>query len=155
MGEVYALQQGETAAVATAIREHYLPVSSEGALPETQVGAVLAMADKLDSIISFFLQGMVPTGSNDPYALRRQMIGVIQIIEKYQWSFSLEELLSSLLVEVYAVVLSGCSVDPKTLSSAIIINTLVTDKPAGSQKVVVMMVDQEIISSHHNHGQQS
>ena len=103
MGEVYALQQGETAAVATAIREHYLPVSSEGALPETQVGAVLAMADKLDSIISFFLQGMVPTGSNDPYALRRQMIGVIQIIEKYQWTFSLEELLSSLLVEVYAV----------------------------------------------------
>ncbi|MFZ2497088.1 MAG: glycine--tRNA ligase subunit beta, partial [Trichococcus flocculiformis] len=56
-----------------------------------------------DSIISFFLQGMVPTGSNDPYALRRQMIGVIQIIEKYQWSFSLEELFSSLLVEVYAV----------------------------------------------------
>jgi glycyl-tRNA synthetase beta chain len=103
MGEVYALQQGETAAVATAIREHYLPVSSEGELPETQIGAVLAMADKLDSIISFFLQGMVPTGSNDPYALRRQMIGVIQIIEKYQWSFSLEELLSALLTEVYAV----------------------------------------------------
>lgn len=103
MGEVYALQQGETAAVATAIREHYLPVSSEGELPETQIGAVLAMADKLDSIISFFLQGMVPTGSNDPYALRRQMIGVIQIIEKYQWSFSLQELLSALLTEVYAV----------------------------------------------------
>ncbi len=103
MGEVYALQQGETVAVATAIREHYLPVSSEGELPETQIGAVLAMADKLDSIISFFLQGMVPTGSNDPYALRRQMIGVIQIIEKYQWSFSLEELLSALLTEVYAV----------------------------------------------------
>lgn len=103
MGEVYALQQGETAAVATAIREHYLPISSEGELPETQIGAVLAMADKLDSIISFFLQGMVPTGSNDPYALRRQMIGVIQIIEKYQWSFSLQELLSALLTEVYAV----------------------------------------------------
>ena len=103
MGEVYALQQGETTAVAAAIREHYLPVSSEGELPETQVGAVLAMADKLDSIISFFLQGMVPTGSNDPYAMRRQMIGVIQIIEKYQWAFSLEALLSSLLTEVYAV----------------------------------------------------
>ena len=103
MGEVYALQQGETAAVATAIREHYLPVSSEGELPETQIGAVLAMADKLDSIISFFLQGMVPTGSNDPYALRRQMIGVIQIIEKYQRSFSLEELLSALLTEVFAI----------------------------------------------------
>jgi hypothetical protein len=52
-------------------------------------------------------------------------------------------------------ILSDCSVDPKTLSSAIIINTLVTDKPAGSQKVVVMMVDQEITSSHRNHGQQS
>lgn len=103
MGEVYALQQGETATVAAAIREHYLPVSSEGELPETQVGAVLAMADKLDSIISFFLQGMVPTGSNDPYALRRQMIGVIQIIEKFQWSFPLEDLFSSLLTDVYAV----------------------------------------------------
>jgi len=103
MGEVYAAQQGETAAVATAIREHYLPISSEGELPETEVGAILAVSDKLDSIISFFLQGMIPTGSNDPYALRRQMIGVIQIIEKFQWTFPFEELLSDFLKEVYSV----------------------------------------------------
>jgi glycyl-tRNA synthetase beta chain len=118
MGEVYAVQRGETDAVAAAIREHYLPISSEGELPETQVGAVLAVSDKLDSIISFFLQGMVPTGSNDPYALRRQMIGVIQIIEKFQWAFSFEELLSNLLKEVYAV--SDEALFAKTMSELIV-----------------------------------
>lgn len=103
MGEKYALMQGEDAAVATAIREHYLPLSSEGDLPTSRVGAALAVADKLDSIISFFKAGMIPTGSNDPYALRRQMMGVIQIIEAFQWSFSLEELLKQELREVYQV----------------------------------------------------
>ena len=75
MGEKYALLQGEKPAVATAIREHYLPTSSEGELPETAIGAVLALADKLDSVFSFFSVGMIPTGSNDPYALRRQTYG--------------------------------------------------------------------------------
>ena len=64
MGEKYALLQGEKPAVATAIREHYLPTSSEGELPETAIGAVLAL-DKLDSVFSFFSVGMIPTGSND------------------------------------------------------------------------------------------
>src|SRR5699024_698262 len=72
MGEKYARLHGETSAVATAIKEHYLPISSEGDLPETKIGAVLAIADKLDSIFSFFTVGMIPSGSNDPYALRRQ-----------------------------------------------------------------------------------
>lgn len=90
MGEKYALLQGEEPMVATAIREHYLPISAEGDLPETKVGAVLALADKLDTLMSFFTAGMIPSGSNDPYALRRQTYGMVRIIEKYGWSFPLE-----------------------------------------------------------------
>ncbi|EGO6065417.1 glycine--tRNA ligase subunit beta [Enterococcus faecalis] len=92
MGEKYALLQGDKPAVATAIREHYLPTSSEGELPETAIGAVLALADKLDSVFSFFSVGMIPTGSNDPYALRRQTYGVIRIIEDKSWTFPLVQL---------------------------------------------------------------
>ncbi|MGX7418779.1 glycine--tRNA ligase subunit beta [Carnobacterium gallinarum] len=92
MGEKYALMQGEKPAVATAIREHYLPVSSDGALPLTNVGAVLAIADKLDSVMSFFAVGMIPTGSNDPYALRRQTYGVVRIVESKGWYFPVETL---------------------------------------------------------------
>lgn len=92
MGEKYALLQGEKPAIATAIREHYLPTSSEGELPETAIGAVLALADKLDSVFSFFSVGMIPTGSNDPYALRRQTYGVIRIIEDKGWTFPLVQL---------------------------------------------------------------
>ncbi len=92
MGEKYALLKGEKPAVATAIREHYMPISSEGDLPETTVGSVLAIADKLDSIFSFFAVGMIPSGSNDPYALRRQAYGVVRIIESKKWAFPLSVL---------------------------------------------------------------
>ena len=103
IGEKYALLQGESVETASAIREHYLPLSSEGTLPETTIGAVLAVSDKLDSIISFFIQGMIPTGSNDPYALRRQMIGIIQIIEAYEWSFSFKKLINDVLQNIYSI----------------------------------------------------
>jgi glycyl-tRNA synthetase beta chain len=87
MGEKYALLQGEKPAVAQAIREHYMPISSEGELPQSNVGAVLAIADKLDSVLSFFAVGMRPSGSNDPYALRRQTYGIVRIIADKQWRF--------------------------------------------------------------------
>lgn len=103
MGEKYALLQGEAPETAAAIREHYLPLSSEGELPQTAVGSVLAAADKLDSIISFFKQGMFPSGSNDPYALRRQMIGIIQMMEAEHWSFEWRKFLNVVLHNVYAV----------------------------------------------------
>ena len=64
------LLAGETPAVAAAIREHYMPTAAEGDLPESKVGAILAIADKLDTIFSFFSVGLIPSGSNDPYALR-------------------------------------------------------------------------------------
>ncbi|KRN54243.1 glycine--tRNA ligase subunit beta [Carnobacterium divergens] len=97
MGEKYALMQGEEPAVATAIREHYLPISSEGELPQSNVGAVLAIADKLDSVMSFFAVGMIPTGSNDPYALRRQAYGVVRIVENKGWYFPIETIRSEMI----------------------------------------------------------
>lgn len=92
MGEKYALLQGEKATVAQAIREHYLPTSSDGELPVSAIGSVLALADKLDSVFAFFAVGMIPSGSNDPYALRRQTYGVIRIIENKGWQFPLVQL---------------------------------------------------------------
>ncbi|MHC5217335.1 glycine--tRNA ligase subunit beta [Enterococcus sp. LJL128] len=102
MGEKYALLQGEKAAVAQAIREHYLPISSEGELPESAIGSVLAIADKLDSVLTFFTVGMVPSGSNDPYALRRQTYGIIRIIENKGWQFPLVELQEEIDQEINA-----------------------------------------------------
>lgn len=96
MGEKYALMQGEDPAVAQAIREHYLPISSEGDLPESKIGAVLAVADKTDSVLSFFNVGMIPSGSNDPYALRRQTYGIIRIVTQMGWNFPLIRLQSQI-----------------------------------------------------------
>lgn len=87
IGEKYALIHGEKETVAQAIREHYLPNSSDSELPVSNIGAVLAIADKLDSLMTFFTVGLVPKGSNDPYALRRQAYGIIRILEDKKWSF--------------------------------------------------------------------
>lgn len=92
MGEKYALLAGEKPAVAQAIREHYLPNSSEGALPESRVGAVLAVADKMDTLLSFFTAGLIPSGSNDPYALRRATQGIVRILDAFGWDLDLREL---------------------------------------------------------------
>lgn len=89
MGEKYALLNGESPAVAKAISEHYMPISANGALPKSNVGAVLAVADKLDSILTFFAAGMIPSGSNDPYALRRQASGIVRIAADKKWNFDL------------------------------------------------------------------
>ncbi|MBE6163471.1 MULTISPECIES: glycine--tRNA ligase subunit beta [Streptococcus] len=96
MGEKYALLAGEDAAVATAIREHYLPNSAEGDLPETKVGALLALADKLDTILSFFSVGLIPSGSNDPYALRRATAGVVRIMDAFGLKIPMDELIDNL-----------------------------------------------------------
>lgn len=97
MGRVYALNDGDNIAVATAIEEHYQPTYSGGALPESRIGALLAIADKLDTICGCFSAGLIPTGAADPYALRRQSIGILQIIRKFNFSFKLKELVHSSL----------------------------------------------------------
>ncbi|MFC1515742.1 glycine--tRNA ligase subunit beta [Thermodesulfobacteriota bacterium] len=102
MGRVYATVGKEPKAVAAAIEEHYRPIYSGGALPETNAGAILSLADKIDNICGFFSVGLVPTGASDPYALRRQGIGIIQIMLDKGFSFSLMEMIEK-SIEVYGV----------------------------------------------------
>ncbi len=97
MGEKYALQQGEDKEVAAAIREHYMPRFAGDASPDTATGAVLALADKLDSIAAFFGIGMIPSGSQDPFALRRQAQGVVQILGDWKIDLSIDTLLSKVV----------------------------------------------------------
>ena len=97
MGEIYAKNYGETPEVARAIREHYMPISADAALPSSVPGALLAIADKLDTFLSFTAAGMLPTGSNDPYALRRQVMGLVQIVEAFDWHLEIEEFAKLLL----------------------------------------------------------
>ena len=97
MGERYARQKGESEAVAIAINEHYKPRNAEDDTPATEVGAVLSVADKMDTICSFFAIGMIPTGSQDPYALRRQATGIVQILLHQNWIIGLEELIQESL----------------------------------------------------------
>jgi glycyl-tRNA synthetase beta chain len=94
MGRIYAGLAGEAADVAAAIEEHYRPVYSGAPLPETLVGAIVSIADKMDSICGCFSVGLIPTGASDPYALRRQGIGIVQIMNDKGFSFPLRELIS-------------------------------------------------------------
>ncbi|WCN38786.1 glycine--tRNA ligase subunit beta [Aneurinibacillus uraniidurans] len=92
MGERYARLAGEDETVAQAIFEHYLPRFAGDILPQTNEGAVLSMADKLDTIVGCFAIGIVPTGSQDPYALRRQASGIVQILLDKKLAVSLSDL---------------------------------------------------------------
>ncbi len=94
MGRVYAAAAGEGQAVADAIEEHYRPTYSGGPLPKNRIGALLSIADKIDSICGCFSVGLVPTGAADPYALRRQGIGIIQIMLDQGFVFSLSALIN-------------------------------------------------------------
>ncbi|WP_294976784.1 glycine--tRNA ligase subunit beta [uncultured Leuconostoc sp.] len=93
MGEHYAKLFGENSAVARAIREHYMPTSANGNIASTAVGAVLAIADKLDAIVTFFSADLIPSGSNDPYGLRRAANGVVRTLQSKQWHIALQPLL--------------------------------------------------------------
>jgi len=97
MGSIYASKAGEPEAVARAIEEHYQPTYSGGPLPKTETGAILSIADKLDTICGCFRVGLIPTGTSDPYALRRQGIGVVQIMLNRQFLFPLTGVLEKSL----------------------------------------------------------
>ncbi|NVM21599.1 MAG: glycine--tRNA ligase subunit beta [Desulfobacterales bacterium] len=93
MGRIYAARSGESEPVARAIEEHYLPAYAGGPIPATAAGALLSMADKLDSVCGCFRIGLTPSGASDPYALRRQSAGIIQIMLARGVSCSLEGLI--------------------------------------------------------------
>ena len=89
MGKEYALLDGESAEVAEAIFEQYLPRFAGDVLPQTEAGKVLSIIDKVDNIVATFSRGLIPTGSQDPYALRRQTIGILNILLGSEWNISL------------------------------------------------------------------
>ena len=97
MGKHYAKLAGEKDDVAEAIEEHYMPTTSEGKLPATTVGSLLSVADKLDTIITFFAAGMIPSSSNDPYALRRYAYGIVRILLEQKWSLPFNEVLPEIV----------------------------------------------------------
>ena len=89
MGKEYALLDGESHEVAEAIFEQYLPRFAGDVLPQTEAGKVLSIIDKVDNIVATFSRGLIPTGSQDPYALRRQTIGILNILLGSEWNISL------------------------------------------------------------------
>lgn len=97
MGEDYARRAGENDCVARAIFEHYQPRSASDTVPASSVGAVVSISDKMDTIAGCFSIGIVPTGSQDPYALRRQAAGVIQILLEHKLSLTLDQLIVTAL----------------------------------------------------------
>jgi glycyl-tRNA synthetase beta chain len=103
MGQEYALADGELAEVAEAIREHYLPIRSGGEIPTSMAGAILSIADKLDTIVSCFSVGLIPTGATDPFALRRQALGIILIMLDRNFNWSLEPYIDRAITNLGAV----------------------------------------------------
>lgn len=97
MGREYALLQGEEPEVAKAIAEHYLPTQAGGELPSSDIGAFVSIADKMDTICGCFGVGLIPTGSADPYALRRSALGIINIILDRKYPLSLKWVVESAL----------------------------------------------------------
>lgn len=97
MGREYALLNGEEPEVAQAIFEHYLPRFAGDILPKSTVGRIISIADKLDNIVATFSRGLIPTGSQDPYALRRQALGIVNILIDAKYHISLNDMLTKTL----------------------------------------------------------
>jgi len=95
MGGIYVRQKGESERVGQAVSEHYLPTGPESAVPESLPGAYLSIADKADALAGCFGLDMIPTGTQDPYALRRQALGIVRTVWEHGLRFSLSELLAT------------------------------------------------------------
>jgi len=97
MGKYYAINDGEDTEIAEALAEQYLPPHSGGTLPKTESGALLSIADKIDNLSAFFSIDLTPTGSEDPFALRRQSLGIISILLDKGYSITLTEIVDNAL----------------------------------------------------------
>ncbi|MBI5640619.1 MAG: glycine--tRNA ligase subunit beta [Nitrospirae bacterium] len=112
MGRYYAVLDGEDRLIPQALEEQYLPKSFGAKLPETEMGALLSLADRIDNIAAFFSIGLVPTGSEDPFALRRQAMGVIAVMIDRKLAITLKELCEKAIQN-----LSGIKVKENALES--------------------------------------
>lgn len=127
MGSYYSAISGENKAVAVGIFEHYLPRNADDIPPATEEGIAVALADKIDTIAGFFSIGIIPTGSQDQYALRRQAIGILKILIERQLDITIEELVEIGLLNIYD------KVDPQTSDTIITfmnmrLNNIILDK---------------------------
>lgn len=95
MGREYAKLDGENPEVCAAIDEHYMPRFSGDSQPKTTAGKILSLADKIDNIVATFSRGLVPTGSQDPFALRRQALGIVNLLTNARWSLSISEIVET------------------------------------------------------------
>jgi glycyl-tRNA synthetase beta chain len=98
MGEEYARMEGYAEEICSAIHEHYLPIRAGGKLPTSKIGAVVGCADRLDTIAGCFAIGLEPSGSADPFALRRHSLAIIRIIEGMGWNISLRKFIEKALL---------------------------------------------------------
>ena len=105
MGRYYALDAGAPPRVAAAIEDHYRPVAADSDLPTSLEGSILSIADKIDTIVGYFGINEKPTGSQDPYSLRRQAIGILRVLQKLDLSVSFSSLVEK-AIELYKVNLS-------------------------------------------------
>lgn len=94
MGREYALLDGENKAVAQAIDEHYMPRFAGDSQPASVAGRIVSLADKIDTIVGTFSRGLIPTGSQDPFALRRQALGIVNMLKEAQYHISLNQLVA-------------------------------------------------------------
>ena len=102
MGKYYAAHDGEEKGVPEALEEQYFPKSFGGRMPESDLGALLSLSDKIDNVASFFSLGLMPTGSEDPFALRRQAIGIVSVLIERGYAVTLEEIFRKALETVPA-----------------------------------------------------
>jgi glycyl-tRNA synthetase beta chain len=107
MGGIYAAASGESKEVAQAIREHYMPVAAEGELPKSLEGALLSVADKMDTLVGFFGIGSPVSGASDPFGLRRRAIGVLRILLDKDLGVSLPELVENALAVLRGLLKKG------------------------------------------------
>lgn len=113
MGRHYALNDGEDAAVALAIEEQYLPKGAGGVLPSSNVGGAVALADRIDTLVGIFGIGQKPTGNKDPFALRRQSLGILNIIIERGLTLDLEDIFNE------SKALFSVSLDDNTVADAL------------------------------------
>ena len=99
MGSKYAIANGESTEVATAIFDHYLPRNAEDSLPQTLTGQIVGIADRLDTLVCIFGLGMLPTGSSDPFALRRAANAIVNIVWNANLGINLERLINRIVTE--------------------------------------------------------
>lgn len=107
MGREYALLDGEGQEVATAIYEHYMPRFAGDAEPASVAGRLVSLADKIDNIVATFSRGLVPTGSQDPFALRRQALGIVHTIIEANYTISISEIVDKAMVYLISLIVKN------------------------------------------------